>query len=137
MQRRYGLVIAWMLLPVCALAADMDARATLRFATTCANCHEGECSGRMSFSLAPQAAFTHIRQYAGPVDDDLAHGLHGVLERMKAECRYAMWPTVDLATGELDGADLDARHDAWSGRYFIPLPELNAGHYRIAGDLPG
>jgi hypothetical protein len=137
MHWQLGLAIAWVLLPVCVLAAGQDTLVTTRFATACADCHEGQCSGRMSFALRPEAAFNHIRQYAGPVDDDLAMELHAALERMKSECRYAMPRVIDLAQGWLEGRKLAETRDAWSGSYFIALPDLAAGVYRIAGEMPG
>ena len=137
MQWQLGMAITWVLLPGCSLAAGPDTLATTRFATACADCHEGQCSGRISFALRPEAAFNHIRQYAGPVDDDLALELHTALERMKSECRYAMPRVTDLAQSGLDGNELAERRDAWSGSYFIALPDLAAGVYRITGEIPG
>ncbi len=109
-----------------------DPRATVSFATACANCHEGECSGRLSFQRPPDATFTHIRQYAGPVDDRLARALYDALERMKTDCRYAPLPVVDAVAG-LEEPELAAYRDPHSGAYFLPLGRLSAGDYRISG----
>jgi len=125
-----GLLLGWQ-------ATAADGQATLRFAAACADCHEGECSGRLSFARRPVAAATHIRQYAGPVSDDLARGLYAALERMKAECRYQMPTGIDLLGGELAGNRLTHQRDAWSGNYIIPLTPLAPGRYRLSGELRG
>lgn len=111
-------------------AADEPAGAVLRFATACAQCHEGECSGRLSFARRPQAAFDHIRQYAGPTDDALAMALYAALERMKRDCDYAPITTPALE-GALDAVQIEAYRDPWSGAYFIPLPMLSPARYRL------
>jgi len=38
---------------------------TVLFNTDCARCHEGECSGRLSFHLPPEASDQHIRRHGG------------------------------------------------------------------------
>ena len=119
-------------------AVAADAQATLRFATACADCHEGECSGRLSFARRPEAAATHIRQYAGPVGDDLARELYAALERMKTDCRYQMpGAAIDLLGGELAGPRLAQLRDPWSGFYIVPLIRLAPGRYRLSGELAG
>lgn len=110
--------------------------ATLRFATACAHCHEGECSGRLSFALRPEAAFDHIRQYAGPTDDDLALQLHATLERMKADCSYPPLRAPEL-DGPLNAADLEPYRDAWTGDYFVPLDGLEAGLHELVVEFDG
>lgn len=113
-----------------------ETAATLRFATACAICHEGECSGRLSFARRPQAAAAHIRQYAGPVDDTLATRLYAALEQMKSACRYAELPLADLARAHADNA-LAPYRDPWSGGYFFALGPLREGEYRLHGEVNG
>lgn len=108
--------------------------ATLRFATACAQCHEGECSGRLTFATAPESAFTHIRQYAGPTDDTLARELYAALKQMKSDCRYGDLHLPDLA-GPLAGPALDSYRDPWTGAYFLPLEGLAPGRYRLTVDV--
>jgi hypothetical protein len=112
------------------------AGATLRFATTCARCHEGECSGRLTFAREPQAAFDHIRRYAGPADDALARQLYATLERMKSDCSYPPLEGPDL--GRMAGREELAVHlDPWSGHYFLSLGELPAGIHRLSLEVHG
>jgi hypothetical protein len=117
--------------------AGADENPTRRFATACADCHEGECSGRLGFERNPELATTHIRNYAGPVSDALALELYAVLERMKGECRYQLPAAVDLLAGGLDADGLAATRDTWNGYYLIPIETLGAGNYRLNGTLAG
>lgn len=129
-----AIVLALAAAATAAVAADPSA--TRLFATACADCHEGQCSGRTSFPREPANATVHIRQYAGAVDDALAVQLYAALERMKTECRYAPLPAVDH-DGGLDAAALAPLRDPWRGGYFMPLGELAAGRYRLSGRLTG
>jgi len=107
-----------------------DTLTLLRFNTVCAHCHEGECSGRLSFSSGPEAAFSHVRRYAGVVDDSLARQLYGVLERMKRDCTYAPMVVPDLDR-PLGREILDDYRDTASGNYFVPLGRLEPTGYRL------
>ena len=71
-------------------------QSAVRFNTICVDCHEGECSGRLGFSLGPGAAYNHIRRYAGDVDDALARQLQALLVHMKRKCAYAPLPALDM-----------------------------------------
>lgn len=110
--------------------------ATLRFGTACAHCHEGECSGRLSFAQPPEATFVHIRQYAGPADDALARQLYETLEQMKSDCRYPA-VTVPALDRSLTSEDLRPYLDPWSGDYFLPLGRLEPGDYDLAVEFTG
>lgn len=110
------------------------ADATVRFATACAKCHEGECSGRLSFSQTPDTTFTHIRQYAGPSDDAFARALYDTLEHMKSRCAYPPIPLAPVAH-PLDTAALAAYRDDWNGAYFVPLGRQPKGTYRLTVSL--
>jgi len=110
--------------------------ATVRFGTVCAHCHEGECSGRLSFSQPPEATFEHIRHYAGPADDALAHQLYDALDRMKSDCRYPPLPIPALEQG-LTTADLASYLDPRSGDYFLPLGRRASGLYQLAIEFTG
>lgn len=107
-----------------------DTLTVLRFNTVCAHCHEGECSGRLSFTSGPDAAFSHIRRYAGVIDDTLARQLCGVLERMKRDCAYAPMVVADLRR-PLQREILDVYRDSATGNYFVPLGKLDPGRYRL------
>lgn len=83
-------VAAVLLAAALGLAAGGEAslESGVLFGTTCARCHEGECSGRLSFESGPEAAVGHIRRHAGPVSDASVQELFALLERMKKDCAY-------------------------------------------------
>ena len=58
----FGLMAA--LAPLClstAAAAGIPLAAVVRFNTACARCHEGECSGRLSFDHGQESSGNPIR----------------------------------------------------------------------------
>ena len=117
-------------LVTCADPPDFDRVSTLRFNTVCSHCHEGQCSGRLTFALGPEATFTHIRRYAGNVDDGLARQLMELLELMKKECAFPPLVELDISQPAHREA-LDPYRDAESGNYFIPLGNLELGNYQL------
>ena len=52
---------------------------TVLFNTDCARCHEGECSGRLSFHLPPEAADQHIRRHGGELPAKQVRELYELL----------------------------------------------------------
>lgn len=123
------------LLTLCSLAVQaavpvFDTVSILRFNTVCAHCHEGQCSGRLSFSLGPEAAFNHIHRYAGDVDDVITRQLQALLVYMKRECAYAPMPAPDLRA-PLQREILDVYRDSMTGNYFMPVGKLEPGIYRL------
>jgi hypothetical protein len=90
------------------LPAD-DFESVIRFNTTCAQCHEGQCSGRLSFSLGAEAAFDHIRRYAGDVDDTTVQTLYDALSRMKTTCSFAPLPVLSMRE-PVKSSELDRVH---------------------------
>jgi len=123
------------LLALCPLAVwgnppASDTLPVVRFNTVCANCHEGQCSGRLSFSLGPEATFSHIRRFAGDADATLVRQLQALLEHMKQECAYAPLPVPDMQ-GSLRREILDVYRDPATGNYFMPLGKLEPGSYRL------
>ncbi len=98
------------------------------FNTLCAKCHEGECSGRLSFDTGSKTASSHIKRYAG--DINISKGeteeFFSLLNYMKTECALWMpksgkWKPENLSHFALP-----------SGKgYFIPLGFLKEGRYHI------
>lgn len=117
-------------LSVVGSASAETSAATLRFSTACSDCHEGECSGRLTFSQRPEVTYTHIRQYAGPTDDAFARELYDVLKRMKRDCSYPPLPVPDIGQ-PLAGTDIHPYLDPWTDHYFLPLGILEPGRYRF------
>lgn len=127
---RLWLAVAW--LPVMAQAAPPSPHAaTLTFNTVCAGCHEGECSGRLSFRSGAESAAGHIRRYAGALTDDEVVALFGQLRRMKEECAFAPLDIPVPQDRVWQGEALQALFSQAGQGYFIPLGTLQAGAYRI------
>ncbi len=118
-----GMVLAG--LSVCG-AADLEP--IVRFNTTCAQCHEGECSGRLSFALGPEAAFDHIHRYAGDVDDATTQALFDALSSMKTNCAFAPMPAVSLRES-VDSSRLLPYRNPRTGVYFVPVGTLQPGKH--------
>jgi hypothetical protein len=128
-------LLVWLLLPPCAAAEtqEYDVNAVLRFNLVCAHCHEGECSGRLSFSGGPDAAYDHIRRFVGDVGPKMALQLYAILEYMKQNCAFP--PLPPASSPFLDEAILDAYRDAGSGNYFVPLGPVDTGNYAVSVEL--
>ena len=83
------LLASMLLLPSLVFAADnISIESTVIFNTTCARCHEGECSGRMSFHLPEDAANQHIRRHGGDLSAERIQQLFRLLRYMKEECSF-------------------------------------------------
>ncbi len=98
------------------------------FNTLCAKCHEGECSGRLSFHTGSKAASSHIKRYAGDINISKAETeeFFSLLNYMKIECAMWMpenkvWKLENLSTFALPS----------SKGYFIPLGLLKEGKYYL------
>lgn len=113
-----------------AQAADIPLATVVRFNTLCATCHEGECSGRLSFDLGIEAAENHIRRHAGDVDRNVWRDLARLLAHTKQACAY--YPmAVDIPKDRHWGPErLAGLHNAKENAWFIPLGHLPAGRYR-------
>jgi hypothetical protein len=116
--------------PTAANAADIPLGTVVRFNTVCAKCHEGECSGRLSFDSGHKATENHIRRYAGEVSPSAQRDLHTLLAYMKQYCAYYPIP-VDVPQDRHWRADaLGMLRSESENAYFVPLGELAAGRYR-------
>ncbi len=98
------------------------------FNTLCAKCHEGECSGRLSFDTGSTAATSHIKRYTG--DQKISKGeikeFFTLLNYMKTEC--ALW-MPDNGTWRVQNLSHFALPSTKG--YFIPLGILREGAYHI------
>ena len=68
--------------------------AIVQFHTVCNNCHEGECSGRLSFDSGSAAARGHIERYLGATPDASIASLFAMLRHVKESCSH--YPAVPL-----------------------------------------
>lgn len=111
-------------------AGEIPVGTVVRFNTNCARCHEGQCSGRLSFNLDHTAAANHIRRHAGDVSGEVQRDMHTVLVHMKQHCAY--YPMrLAIPPGKQWGNDVLAQlRGPGDGSYFVPLGPLAAGQYR-------
>lgn len=136
-KRKARVLLAWFCCAIFAqwvagtcFATEISAASTIRFNIACARCHEGECSGRLSFDLGRQATESHIERYAGKVSPLTQQELYALLEYMKRECRYYPFDIAVPANRRWDAGMLKKLHDEAEMAYFIPLGRLSAGRYR-------
>ena len=126
------LTIIFFSFPSCLSSAekveDISTKTAVIFNTLCAKCHEGECSGRLSFDSEGKAASSHIKRYAE--EKNLSKGetkeFFTLLEYMKKECALWMpdngrWKPENLLHFALPSQQ----------GYFIPLGILKHGRYRL------
>jgi hypothetical protein len=111
-------------------ATEISAASSVRFNIVCARCHEGECSGRLSFDLGRKAAESHIERYAGKVSPLVRQELYVLLEYMKRECRYYPFDIAVPENRRWEAGLLQKFHDEAESAYFIPLGRLAAGSFR-------
>ncbi|MCK5293515.1 MAG: hypothetical protein KAJ49_02605 [Arcobacteraceae bacterium] len=103
----------------------------IKFNTICAKCHEGECSGRLSFDDNPKIAFSHINRYIPNSSKTQAKELFTILKHMKKQC-VIFFPNIYLNNKtswfekELIQYSLSSRKS-----YFIPLGLLEKGIYKL------
>ena len=113
-----------------ARGTDIPTSTVVRFNTVCARCHEGECSGRLSFDADHMVAANHIRRHAGEVVIDEQKDLHTLLTYMKQRCGYYPMRIAAPTTGNWNQSTLAQLRGPAGDTYFIPLGTLSAGRYR-------
>jgi hypothetical protein len=127
----------WLLLlfaafPLYLLSAQKVEKSSIKtsviFNTLCAKCHEGECSGRLSFDTGSKAASRHIRRYAGDsnISKSETEEFFSLLNFMKKAC--ALWMPYD---GKWKAKSISRFALPTSKGYFIPLGILKEGKYHI------
>lgn len=116
-------------------AESIPAASVVRFYTVCANCHEGECSGRLSFQTGAKEARGHIQRYLGSVADGEAENLFGLLRYTKEQCAHYPLSSPLLAGSRLDASELAAWRNTREGGYFIPLGALGKAEYHLRLDF--
>ena len=106
----------------------ISTKTAVTFNTLCAKCHEGECSGRLSFDTGSEAAHSHIKRYAADsniTENDIKE-FFTFLNYMKKECRLLM-----PGKGKLKMEDLSRFATPSRQAYFIPLGLLKKGSYEL------
>lgn len=130
--RLIGVVSAWLFAMPASAQTPPSTSSIVRFNVLCATCHEGECSSRLSFRLAPGATDSHIRRYSGDIATETARELAALLEHMKLNCGYHDI-RVPVPRDRKWRAELLAQlHAAQENAYFLPLGPLTAGRHRFS-----
>lgn len=133
--RPYNLLTAILLLPLLTFASDnIPIESSVIFNTSCARCHEGECSGRMSFHLPEAAAYQHIRRHGGELSLTSIQPLFKLLRYMKEQCRFYPLPHALIHDQLWLSKMLDKFHSPSKQAYFIPLGILAPGTYHLLFD---
>ena len=122
-------------------AQEIPRPAVVRFNTVCANCHEGECSGRLSFQSGADAARGHMERYLGKITSAEGAALFSLLRYTKEHCSHypvtAAWPEG----GVWNTAELTLWRNQHEGGYFVPLGKFASGSHRLqitfAATAPG
>ncbi len=114
------------------LAADnIQNESVIIFNTSCTRCHEGECSGRMTFHLPKSAADQHIHRHGGELSLETTQQLFDLLRYMKEECSFYPFP-VSLAKDRIwDSNELGKLQHPSDLAYFLPLGLLEPGVYEL------
>ena len=116
-------------------AEPIPAASVVRFNTVCANCHEGECSGRLSFHTGAHEARGHMQRYLGNITDREAENLFGLLRYTKEQCAYYPLASPIKPDQALTASELSAWRKVQEGGFFIPLGALGKGEYQLRLDL--
>ena len=107
---------------------NISIKTSVIFNTLCAKCHEGECSGRLSFDTGSKAANIHIKRYSGDINIsiDERKEFFSLLNYMKKECALYMPDTKKWKIENLSQFALPSFKS-----YFIPLGILKSGKYHF------
>lgn len=109
----------------------ISVESTVIFNTACARCHEGECSGRMSFHLPEDAANQHIRRHGGTLSQEQILQLIKLLRYMKEECSFYPLPFALINDKIWEHDVLNKFQSPSRQAYFIYLGLLEPGMYQL------
>ena len=133
------LVLLALALP--AAAADPQPPASIetivQFHTVCNNCHEGQCSGRLSFDSGATAARSHVERYVGAANEVHVASLFAMLRHVKENCSHYPALPIRPAAGTWEAAELAPWRNTIAGAYFIPLGRLAAGRRQLLLEFDG
>jgi len=110
---------------------SISVETAIKFNTICAKCHEGECSGRLTFDDNAKVAFSHINRYIPNSSEIQATELFTILKHMKTQC-VVFFPNTYLhdktswLKKELVQYSLPSKKS-----YFIPLGLLKKGMHKL------
>lgn len=132
-------ILSLFLLPCSALAVEdpVFTESALIFNTTCAKCHEAQCSGRLSFDEAFETSTSHILRYYGQASGKkwLQKELFDILNYMKSKCAYYPMQMPVPLKRDWGSEVLDKFSTLLERYYFIPIGRFSPGRYRIELEL--
>lgn len=123
--------LAASLFPVQAGAAGISRTSAVNFNTVCANCHEGECSGRLSFTSGVAATQGHILRHLPASSPLQVEELFTILKYTKEHCAQYPLPDAAPANGVWNAEALQQWRSPEGKGYFIPLGKMRRGIYRL------
>ena len=87
---QYTILLATVIIsPSFVFATDtIQIESVIIFNTSCARCHEGQCSGRLTFHFPKRAAYQHISRFGGELSIETIGQLFELLRYMKEECSF-------------------------------------------------
>jgi len=115
-------------------SSDIQVESKVIFNTICAKCHEGECSGRLSFHLQKGAVEQHMLRHGGEVSLTRIRQLSELLRYMKEKCSFYPMSGGISQGGILDKNRLQKLKSPASNAYFLPLGFLEPGGYQLVLD---
>lgn len=111
--------------------AEVSRATVVKFNTMCARCHEGECSGRLSFSSGVAGAQGHVRRYIPSSSPLEVEELFAILKYTKEDCAHYPLPDAIPANGVWDAEMLRQWRSPEGEGYFIPLGKIREGVYHL------
>jgi len=118
--------------PATGTAPTASIELLVQYHTVCSDCHDRECSGRLSFDHGPGATRSHVERHLGETHEVAVAALFAMLRHVKETCSH--YPAVPLrpAVGTWEAEELAPWRNARAGAYFIPLGRLAEGPRQIA-----
>ncbi len=107
---------------------NISIKTAVVFNTLCSKCHEGQCSGRLTFDTGSEVASNHIKRYSEEVDIS-KHEIKEfftLLNYMKKECLLFMPEGIKYKANNLSSFATSSKKG-----YFIPLGQLKKGDYKL------
>ena len=111
--------------------AEVSRATTVKFNTVCTRCHEGECSGRLSFSSGVAATRSHVRRYLPSSSSLEVEELFAILKYTKEHCAHYPLPDAVPANGVWGVEALRQWRSPDGDSYFIPLGRMRRGVYHL------
>lgn len=107
---------------------EITLKSCVTFNTLCAKCHEGQCSGRLTFNTGSEAATNHIKRYSedSNISKNSVEEFFTLLNFMKKECLLYMPQIAKYNSNNLASFATNTYKE-----YFVPLGLLKKGDYSL------